>query len=103
MDASATRTVFYVVHHEGRWRFEVNDEDHGPFCTQTAAIRAAVDAAHSAGEKGGAAQVLVQRANTEFRTEWTYGTTRIQRRADLASGRAGARARRGRLMARDGM
>jgi hypothetical protein len=62
MDASATRTVFYVVHHEGRWRFEVNDEDHGPFCTQTAAIRAAVDAAHSAGEKGGAAQVLVQRA-----------------------------------------
>ena len=37
------------------------------------AIRAAVDAAHSAGEKGGAAQVLVQRANTEFRTEWTYG------------------------------
>ena len=73
MDASATRAVFYVVHHEGRWRFEVNDEDHGPFCTQTAAIRAAVDAAHSAGEKGGAAQVLVQRAKTEFRTEWTYG------------------------------
>jgi hypothetical protein len=73
MDAFATPTVFYVVHHERRWRFEVNDEDHGPFRIRTAAIRAAVDAARSAGEKGSATQVLVQRANTEFRTEWTYG------------------------------
>jgi hypothetical protein len=61
------------VLHEGRWNFEVNDEDHDPFCTQTAAIRAAVDAAHIAGEKSGDAQVLVQRGNNEFRTEWTYG------------------------------
>lgn len=73
MGASTAPRVYYVVLHEGRWKFEVNDEDHGPFCTQTAAIRAAVDAAQATGEAGGDAQVLVQGRDNQFRTEWTYG------------------------------
>ena len=42
--------------------------------TQSAAIRAAVDAAKSSGDKGHEnSQVLVQGNNGQFRTEWTYG------------------------------
>ncbi|HZO53952.1 MAG TPA: DUF2188 domain-containing protein [Bryobacteraceae bacterium] len=67
------RTRYFVVLHEGQWKINLNDKHDGPYNTQAAAIRAAVDAAHSTGTKGGDAQVLVQGQNNQFRTEWTYG------------------------------
>jgi hypothetical protein len=73
MGASTARTVYYVVLHEGQWKIKVNDKHHGPYRTQAAAIRVAVDAAQAAGEEGGNAQVLVQGRDNQFRTEWTYG------------------------------
>jgi hypothetical protein len=36
-------------------------------------MRAAVEAAHSSGRMGHDAQVLIQRQNNQWRTEWTYG------------------------------
>ncbi|MFN3463348.1 MAG: DUF2188 domain-containing protein [Terricaulis sp.] len=67
------RTQYFVVNHEGQWKISLNGKHHGPYATQRVAIRAAVDAAHETGRKGGDAQVLVQGANNQFRTEWTYG------------------------------
>ncbi len=67
------RVQYFVVLHNGEWKISLNQKHHGPYATQKAAIRAAVDAAHSTGNKGQDAQVLVQGQNNQFRTEWTYG------------------------------
>lgn len=67
------RTQYFVVLHQNEWKVTLNGQHYGPYDTQALAIRAAVDAAHSTGDKGGDAQVLVQGTNNQFRTEWTYG------------------------------
>jgi len=67
------RTQYFVVLQGGEWKIKVNDTHLGPYPTQKAAIKAAVDAAHAAGAKGHDAQVLVQGTDHKFRTEWTYG------------------------------
>ena len=67
------RLKYYVVLHHGEWKISFQDKHYGPYDTQKIAIRTAVDAAHDAGKKGYDAQVLVQGANSLWRTEWTYG------------------------------
>lgn len=68
------RAQYYVVNHQGQWKITLDGVHYGPYQTQAAAIRAAVDAAHKAGGQGhSGAQVLVQGVNNQFRTEWTYG------------------------------
>lgn len=67
------RAQYFVVHHQGEWKIKHNDKHFGPYATQSAAIKDAVDTAHKAGKDGHDAQVLVQRENNQFRTEWTYG------------------------------
>jgi hypothetical protein len=67
------RAHYYVVLHQNEWKISFENQHYGPYSTQAAAIRAAVDAAHSSGSKGLDAQVLVQGVNNQFRTEWTYG------------------------------
>ncbi|CFX09478.1 conserved protein of unknown function [Candidatus Filomicrobium marinum] len=67
------RNQYFVVLHDGQWKISFNQKHFGPFNTQADAIRAAVDAAHSAGRNGKDAQVLVQGRDNRFRTEWTYG------------------------------
>lgn len=67
------RAEYYVVLHNEQWKIKVNGQHHGPYQTQRAAIRAAVDAAHASGSKGLDAQVLVQGEDHKFRAEWTYG------------------------------
>ena len=67
------RQTYYVVLHQGHWKIEYNGQHYGPYDTQRAAIRAAVDAAHADGQQGHDAEVRVQGENNQFRTEWTYG------------------------------
>ncbi|MBB3461273.1 DUF2188 domain-containing protein [Rhizobium sp. BK377] len=67
------RAQYFVVLHEGQWKIKHNDKHYGPYQTQKAAIKEAVDTAHKAGKQGHDAQVLVQGENNQFRTEWTYG------------------------------
>ncbi len=67
------RTQYFVVLHNGEWKIKLDGKHYGPYKTQRAAIRDAVDAAHKSGEKGLDAQVLVQGTDNKFRTEWTYG------------------------------
>jgi hypothetical protein len=67
------RATYYVVLHQGQWKIKHNDSHYGPYATQKAAIRVAVDTAHKSGQKGYDAEVKVQGENNQFRTEWTYG------------------------------
>jgi hypothetical protein len=67
------RTQYFVVKHDNQWKITLNGQHHGPYSTQRDAIRAAVDAAHTSGQKGVDSQVLVQGQDNQFRTEWTYG------------------------------
>lgn len=64
------RAQYFVVLHEGQWKIKYDGKHYGPYATQKAAIRAAVDAAQKA---QGDSQVLVQGQDNQFRTEWTYG------------------------------
>lgn len=64
------RKQYFVVLHQGEWKISFNQKHYGPYSTQRAAIKAAVDAAHRA---QGDAQVLIQGQDNKFRTEWTYG------------------------------
>lgn len=66
------RAEYYVLSNGGRWKVRHNNKDYD-YATQAAAIRAAVDAAHSSGAKGYDAQVLIQGQGGQWRTEWTYG------------------------------
>jgi hypothetical protein len=67
------RLQYVVVLHQSEWKISFQGKHYGPYATQKAAIRVAVDAAHESGAKGSDAQVLVQGENNQFRTEWTYG------------------------------
>jgi hypothetical protein len=67
------RAQYVVVVHQGQWKITLNGQHYGPYGSQQAAIRVAVDAAHKAGGSGFDAQVLIQGENNQFRTEWTYG------------------------------
>jgi hypothetical protein len=69
----SSRTVYYVVLHEKQWKIKLGDKHYGPYATQSAAIKVAIDTAHKNGEKGFPSQVLVQGENNQWRTEWTYG------------------------------
>jgi hypothetical protein len=64
---------YFVALQEGHWKIKFKNEYYGPYSTREAAIKAAVDAAHKAGEKGHEAKVFVQSRDKLFRTEWTYG------------------------------
>ena len=67
------RAQYFVVLHEGQWKIKLDGKHYGPYGTQSAAIKEAIDAAHKSGTNGHDAQVLVQGENNQFRTEWTYG------------------------------
>lgn len=66
------RVRYYVLRDGARWKVRHNDKDYA-YDTQKAAMKAAVDAAHSSGKKGHDAQVLVQGRDGQWQTEWTYG------------------------------
>ena len=67
------RTQYVVVLHENEWKISLEGKHYGPYPTQAAAIRVAVDAAHKNGTAGRDSQVLIQGQDHQFRTEWTYG------------------------------
>ena len=68
------RDQYFVVLHQDAWKIKHNDRHSGPYDTQKAAIRDAVESARKAGDANpDGAQVLVQGADLLFRAEWTYG------------------------------
>ncbi|MFC3727423.1 DUF2188 domain-containing protein [Neoaquamicrobium sediminum] len=67
------RAQYFVVRHEGQWKISFEGNHYGPYDTQKAAIKIAIDTAKKSGDSGHDAQVLVQGTDSKFRTEWTYG------------------------------
>lgn len=67
------RAQYFVVLHDGQWKISYEGKHYGPYPTQQVAIQTAVATAHTAGQRGHDAQVMVQGLNNQFRTEWTYG------------------------------
>ena len=65
-----SHTPYIVFREQGQWAIKSNGVHFGPFATQRDAIRAAVDAAYEAGEKGLNGEVLIE---DQFHVEWTYG------------------------------
>lgn len=68
------RAQYFVVKNQSGWCVKLMGEQYGPYSSQAVAVKAAVAAAQKAGELGHDAQVVVQGADNQFRTEWTYGT-----------------------------
>jgi hypothetical protein len=62
---------YFVVQHDDTWLIKFDDEEYGPYNTQSEAMLFAIDAAQKLGEQG--AQVCVMGENGHFRPEWTYG------------------------------
>lgn len=73
------RSQYFVVLHDNQWKISFNGQHYGPYTTQQAAIRAAVDAAHSTGQKGHDAQVMVQGLTTSSAQSGPTETTPIRR------------------------
>lgn len=66
------RKVIYVLSHGTQWKVQCDHCNSQVTNTQTEAIRIARQ--HVAGLPAGTlAQILVQRDNGQYRTEWTYG------------------------------
>lgn len=64
---------YAIIPHGDQWMINLEGKNYGPYATQSAALRDAIDTAHKAGEGGYEAQVLVQEADGRFATRWTYG------------------------------
>jgi hypothetical protein len=64
---------YFIIFHNNEWKISFKEKHYGPYATQAEAIEAAVDAAYAMGEIGIDAQVLVEEANHQLRTEWAYG------------------------------
>ena len=68
------RRRFLVERVGSRWKVRVEDQEHGPYASQTEAIAAAIDAAQQAGSaQADGTQVLVQRLDPTYRILWTFG------------------------------
>lgn len=65
-----THIQYFVIRDQGQWKISQNGARSGPYATQRDAVRAAVHAAHAAGEQGLNGQVLLR---DQFKIEWTYG------------------------------
>lgn len=67
------QTQYLVVLSDGQWMISLNQQHYGPYDNQSAAIKAAVDAAHTYGQEGHEAQVLIHCQDNRVTAEWTYG------------------------------
>ncbi len=63
------RIQYIVTEIQGRWFVMLQGKRHGPYANQRAAIEDAIRGAQTVP----GAQVLVQTADGQMRTEWTHG------------------------------
>ena len=64
---------YFIVRDRNRWLIKFNDEEYGPYLTQTEATLFAVDAARKLGDRGEDAAVYLMGDNGRFRREWACG------------------------------
>jgi flavin-binding protein dodecin len=65
----------YTVIRDGEvWQINLTGKNYGPYATQSAAIRDAIDTAEKAVTAERQARVMVQEENGSFREEWRSGS-----------------------------
>jgi hypothetical protein len=64
---------YFVVRNQDAWLIKYEDEEYGPYQSQSEAMLFAIEAAQKLGEHGENAQVCLMGENGHFRPEWTYG------------------------------
>jgi hypothetical protein len=65
------RTAFYaVIKDAAGWQINLTGKNYGPYATESAAIRDAIDTAEKASKSGFDARVMVQGEDGKFRQEW---------------------------------
>ena len=65
---------YFVVRSEDeKWMIKFEDEEYGPYQSQSEAMLFAIDAAQKLGERGDSAEVCLMGVNGHFRPEWAYG------------------------------
>lgn len=64
---------YVIVRQEDAWCVRLEGKDYGPYPTQNAALRAAIDAANMAAERGEETEVVIEGSDREVRTPWTFG------------------------------
>ncbi|MGH6780856.1 MAG: DUF2188 domain-containing protein [Sphingomonadaceae bacterium] len=72
-DNAKPHARYAIIPHGDGWMINLSGNNYGPYASQTAAIRDAIDTAHKAGEGGYQAQVLIQGEDGRFATHWTHG------------------------------
>ena len=68
-----TTAQYFIVQSGGEWKIKFRNEMFGPYRSRDEALLFAIDAGREIGERGSAAQVLVEEEKDRFLTRWTYG------------------------------
>ena len=63
---------YFIVRNQDDWVIKFNDEEFGPYKTQSEAMLFAIDAARKLGRYGDNAEVCLMGIDGHFRPEWTY-------------------------------
>ena len=64
---------YFIVRNRDAWVIKFNDEEYGPYKTQSEATLFAIDAAKKLGRYGDNAEVCLMGVDGHFRQEWVYG------------------------------
>lgn len=64
---------YFIVQRDAKWFISLNGEHYGPYASEAAAKKIAINAAQESGADGREAEVLIQDENKKFRAKWTYG------------------------------
>jgi hypothetical protein len=64
---------YFVVRDQDNWVIKYNDEEYGPYKSQSEAMLFAIEAAEKLGRYGDHAEVCLMGLDGHFRPEWTYG------------------------------
>ena len=68
-----TTAQYFIVQSGGEWKIKFRNQMFGPYRSRDEALLFAIDAGREIGERGSAAQVLVEEEKDRFLTRWTYG------------------------------
>ncbi len=61
---------YFIVQHDDDWIIRFDDDEFGPYRSQSEAMLFAVDAARKLTERGKPAEVCLMGENGSFRAEW---------------------------------
>ena len=71
-----TLARYFIVQHDDEWMIKFDDEEFGPYRSQSEAMLFAVDAARKLAERGEPTEVCLMGENGFFRAEWSYNADR---------------------------